>query len=125
MYSSLVQFDTPLENKKPGSLSVVILLSNTLFGKETVYLTEDQLANCTFHSQNYAYNKQGTEQSCTFTLSIPNYDSFFHSNQGYAIQGSAPIVKKKNECVQEEIDEVVKIGKVGRHLVSLPFFVLY
>jgi hypothetical protein len=88
MFSSLVGYETPLNNRKPGSLAYSILLSNTLFGKEISYLTEDQLQNCTFISGNVAFN-----------------------TKGYALQGTTTVEKKKADCKQEEMKELVETGK--------------
>jgi hypothetical protein len=87
MFSSLVRYDTPLHNRRPGGLAFSILLSNTLFGKEINYLTEEQLQNCTFRSGNVAFNKRG-----------------------YALQGTSKVEKKKTECKKEEIRELVEMG---------------
>jgi hypothetical protein len=87
MFSSLIDLETPLKNRKPGSLSLVILLSNTIFGKENTYITEEDLEKCTFTSSYNARNKKG-----------------------YAIQGVAAIEKRKPMCDKEELSSLVELG---------------
>jgi hypothetical protein len=67
---------------------MVMVLSNTLFGKGTVYATEDQLQNCVAVSSNHTFTKDGK-----------------------ALTGRAYMRPKEPECDSDKLQPVLDLGR--------------
>jgi len=57
LFGTLREHETPLLDPLHRKVSLVVLLENNLFGKSSVYLTEEQLQQCTFSSLGHAFSK--------------------------------------------------------------------
>jgi hypothetical protein len=88
LFSQLTDYSVPVRNISKNSLSVVVVLKNTLFGRESNYITEDQLKQCKFISRARAFNKNGQ-----------------------ALLGTATVKPKKTGCTQTLAQPVIDTGR--------------
>jgi len=89
MFGTLREHETPLVNPQHGKVLFVVLMENNLFGKSSVYLTEDQLQQCEFTTLGGAYSRKGD-----------------------ALVGKkASIRPKETRCDYSELKSVVSIGR--------------